>query len=171
MGYYASAGGDIMLKKPLTENDLERAIDILSEWYEVHSNDARTDLDLYYDGKYYGDVLDCLNEFTNEFSNVIQEATIYFSGEDDECWKFIYNPLKLCFEEIGSRVIYDDEAFIENKNKCSEFIGQIIDTFEDFLEERGVCFSSNSPVSIHGYNYDSLKYDLEDMMRNWRIIK
>ena len=69
-------------------------------------------------------------------------------------------------------------------NDLPEFIGQVIDTFEDFLEER--CVALNNPeideaiadgqdpdgcAIIYGTDYGDLHDDLEDLFRNWGIIQ
>ncbi len=57
----------------------------------------------------------------------------------------------------------------------SEFIGQIIDIFEDFLDEKGITINNssesdpntNETVHITGTDYDHLKAKLEDTINNW----
>ena len=58
----------------------------------------------------------------------------------------------------------------------SEFYGNIIDIFEDFLGERGViipneekCGSLSSAI-IYGSDYGDLKDELEKMMKNWSVF-
>jgi hypothetical protein len=64
---------------------------------------------------------------------------------------------------------------IETANKC-EFIGQIIDIFEDFLEEKGIDIpndekeDSENPAIIYGTDYGILQTDLEDMMERWAVF-
>ena len=56
-----------------------------------------------------------------------------------------------------------------------EFIGQLIDIFEDFLEERGVMLPNDEreqdedAAIIYGTDYDQLQTELIDTMRNWGI--
>ena len=56
-----------------------------------------------------------------------------------------------------------------------EFIGQIIDIFEDFLEERGVTLPNDEreqdedAAIIYGTDYDQLQTELIDTMWNWGI--
>ena len=59
-----------------------------------------------------------------------------------------------------------------------EFIGQIIDIFEDFLDERKVrldnpekTYSRDDPAIIYGTDYGELQRNLGDMMINWGIIE
>lgn len=56
-----------------------------------------------------------------------------------------------------------------------EFIGQIIDIFEDFLADRGVSIcNSEKPreyddVIIYGSDYESLSRKLIELIDNWSI--
>lgn len=61
-----------------------------------------------------------------------------------------------------------------------EFIGQIIDIFEDFLEERGGLSQPNyekdedeedTNVNIYGSDYDQLYEKITDTLQNWGIIQ
>lgn len=60
-----------------------------------------------------------------------------------------------------------------------EFIGQIIDIFEDFLDEKGCDIENeernadDEPISaiIYRSDYDALSDRLTSMMTNWGILK
>jgi len=59
-----------------------------------------------------------------------------------------------------------------------EFLGQIIDIFEDFLCERNVrldnpekTYSDDADAIIYGTDYGDLQNRLGDMMINWGIIE
>ena len=58
-----------------------------------------------------------------------------------------------------------------------EFIGEIIDIFEDFLEEKGIDIpndekeDSESPAIIYGTDYGNLQDDLEAMMLAWGVFE
>jgi hypothetical protein len=55
-----------------------------------------------------------------------------------------------------------------NEHDKNEFIGQIIDTFEDFLENHEVRLeNSNDDAIITGSDYDSLKTEIGQLMDNW----
>ena len=64
---------------------------------------------------------------------------------------------------------------IETANKC-EFIGQIIDIFEDFLEEKGIDIPNDEKEEeeysaiIYGTDYGILQTNLEDMMEQWKVF-
>ena len=65
-----------------------------------------------------------------------------------------------------------------NKNNKEEFIGQIIDLFEDFLDEKNVKISNpeavedgeENAVIIYGGDYDALHDQIQDALENWNII-
>lgn len=64
---------------------------------------------------------------------------------------------------------------IKQEDAC-EFIGQIIDIFEDFLESKGIDIpnadkeQSENPAIIYGMDYGALQSDLEQMMYNWGVL-
>lgn len=55
-----------------------------------------------------------------------------------------------------------------------EFTGQIIDIFEDFLEEKDAIIASNDcrddGVIIAGKDYDEIRCKLSEMMENWGLF-
>ena len=58
-----------------------------------------------------------------------------------------------------------------------ELYGQFIDLFEDFLEERNVCFADpkekdtpEKDAVITGDDYDELKQNIESLLVNWNLI-
>lgn len=65
-----------------------------------------------------------------------------------------------------------------NRNDKEEFIGQIIDLFEDFLDEKNVKISNPEAVEdgeenaaiIYGGDYDTLHDQIQDVLENWDII-
>lgn len=61
-----------------------------------------------------------------------------------------------------------------SKEDTPEFIGQIIDIFEDFLEEKGVQLNfeeSDDEVVLYGNDYDSLSDKIKNMLKAWHVIK
>lgn len=63
-------------------------------------------------------------------------------------------------------------------NDRAEFIGQIIDIFEDFLDEKHVEItnpdreqSGDGAAIIYGMDYGFLQSELEEMMMSWGILK
>lgn len=65
-------------------------------------------------------------------------------------------------------------------NDKAEFLGQIIDIFEDFLTEKKAERFNDEPqeennpdiqVYFYGNDYDELENALAEMMKRWEIIK
>lgn len=58
-----------------------------------------------------------------------------------------------------------------------EFIGQIIDIFEDFLEEKGIEIQNDekedieNPAIIYGTDYGDLSDSIENLMISWDVLK
>lgn len=65
---------------------------------------------------------------------------------------------------------------IEEKDRL-EFIGQIIDIFEDFLYEKRIDIPNDekedgdNPAIIYGTDYWNLNDNIENMMMNWGVLK
>lgn len=75
---------------------------------------------------------------------------------------------------------------IKMEDRC-EFVGQIIDIFEDFLEERGVSFpetrqmmidagcseeeADENDVIIYGDYYGELQSQIEQMLAHWDLLE
>ncbi len=53
-----------------------------------------------------------------------------------------------------------------DENLKEEFLGQVIDIFDDCLEKK-----SGKKVNIQGEDYNSIRDDLELMMKNWGVIE
>ena len=60
-----------------------------------------------------------------------------------------------------------------------EFLGQIIDSFEDFLEEKKVSIKnhektednhSDNPAIIFGSDYDNIEDSIRRLLQNWNIL-
>ncbi len=70
------------------------------------------------------------------------------------------------------------ERKIINENDRPEFLGQIMDVFEDFLEAKGVHLpdtrkkecGDDHVVILTGSDYDSLSSKISQMMVNWSIF-
>ncbi|MCM0708689.1 hypothetical protein NBH08_27955 [Faecalicatena sp. BF-R-105] len=61
-------------------------------------------------------------------------------------------------------------------NDRAEFIGQIIDIFEDFLEEKRIEIPNDdredeNHAIIYGLDYGELQTNLESMMTSWGVLE
>lgn len=75
-----------------------------------------------------------------------------------------------------------NEKIIINKMNKPELIGNIIDIFEDFLDDKGIIIpnperdedpelDAESSANIYGEDYDSLSTSLENLLRSWNITE
>lgn len=175
MGYYASGSGDIVFARTLTESEAKDVEDILKYWFNDvwwNSNDTgKRVISATYDDKYREDCFEDLKRITAP----IKEGTFYFTGEDGENWKFVYSD-ENGWQDIGSRIVYADEPFIRQYDSA-EFVGQIIDIFEDFLEDKGIDIpnedkdQSENPAIIYGMDYGKLQSEIESMMYHWGVLR
>lgn len=68
-------------------------------------------------------------------------------------------------------------CLLVKEDDVPEFIGQCIDIFEDFLEEKGIVIDnpekeeSESPAIIYGTDYGNLSDELRGIFSAWGIIK
>lgn len=72
-----------------------------------------------------------------------------------------------------------------NQHDKTEFIGCIIDIFEDFLDEKGATLEppeeidemeldeldDGTTANIYGSDYDSISDSLESLLRSWKVIE
>ena len=66
---------------------------------------------------------------------------------------------------------------IKEENR-SEFLGQVIDIFEDFLEDHNIDIPNeerdeddDNPAIIYGNDYDQLQNELLELMKAWKVIE
>ena len=88
--------------------------------------------------------------------------------------------IKKSLSEISknTKIIAENTKNSAIKNEdIAEFVGQIIDIFEDFLDEKKISLKneekedSESPANIYGTDYGEIQANIEDLLRNWDIIK
>lgn len=65
-----------------------------------------------------------------------------------------------------------------NQHDKTEFIGCIIDIFEDFLDEKGATLEPPEEIdemelggNIYGSDYDSISDSLKALLRSWKVIE
>ena len=94
---------------------------------------------------------------------------------------FYLNKAALCFMGLNWLINEPDRQGILKEPLTQadkeEMCGQFIDLFEDFLEERNVCFgdpkekdTSEKDAVITGDDYDELKQNIESLLVNWNLI-
>lgn len=94
---------------------------------------------------------------------------------------FYLNKAALCFMGLNWLINEPDRQGILKEPLTQadkeEMYGQFIDLFEDFLEERNICFgdpkekdTSEKDAVIAGDDYDELKQNIESLLVNWNLI-
>lgn len=93
------------------------------------------------------------------------------------------------FQNVFNRTVLKGREKVErskgmiNADEKTEFIGQIIDLFEDFLEERGISLNNEEKdelsaagedpeqtAIIYGSDYDQLQAGIEALLENWGLV-
>ena len=182
MGYYANWEGSFEFKEKPQEEQikiLKREFCSIYVYEPKYSPDKKWSVGVCGSGDYSeADIYDALEKLTP----FITAGEIKFSGDDDIHWKIELNDGN--WNESSGNLIYSkDEALskyppVDDDERC-EFIGQIIDIFEDFLEEKGIeipnperpADDEENGAIIYGSDYGILQDDLEQMMRAWKILK
>lgn len=93
---------------------------------------------------------------------------------------FYLNKAALCFMGLNWLINVSNHAYaaqaalkkpLTHADK-EEMYGQFIVLFEDFLEERNVCFGDpkEKDAVITGDDYDELKQNIESLLVNWNLI-
>lgn len=63
------------------------------------------------------------------------------------------------------------------REELAEFVGQVIDIFEDFLEDRNIVLENDekegeeTEANIYGSDYGELQTSIEDTLYNWNLVE
>ena len=176
MGYYADVDGYIQFYNPLTNERKEKLIDLLDRaWYDYTIADDNMSVSFFSGEKYYYETDTMLNTIAENFS--IKTGSVECHGEDDAHWRFRYvsGTPHGTFVEYTGRVVYDDELPVPMEERA-EFVGRIIDVFEDFLDEKGIVIenedkeqSGEGAANIYGMDYGRIQSEIEGILHHWHI--
>lgn len=122
---------------------------------------------------------------------IINADAIYLKP-DDNLYKTIEKIGRTCYKSEDKITNDSTPTFVKmlsnrkdankiEENDITEFIGQIIDIFEDFLNDKNVIlndskqnenenFKTSNHVNICGTDYDILQKHIKDTLHNWKII-
>ena len=175
MGYYADGNGSIDFARILNSAERDRLNTVMSDtWfeYDLRSGLNRDYVDFWTGEKYHDDlVMNALNELAKIAP--ILDGYLKYIGEDGENWKFEF--LNGEWVERNGLIVYDGDGVIASRNRA-EFLGQIIDVFEDFLESKGIDIpnedrdQSENPAILYGMDYGVLQSGIEGVMVRWNIF-
>lgn len=122
-----------------------------------------------------------LDEEIDDAKGAISNENIWLIGSNDECEEMNHVQNIADLEEYIARLKYMKKYKGQRYTRVSdddrpEFIGQIIDLFEDFLEEKGIDITnqekdaSNNPAVIYGSDYGELSDGLEHILHAWNLL-
>ena len=169
MGYFASVTGHITPVDCDKCEKITKYIDEHGPWEYYIDGDSITIWysENYHNSDYY--------ELCTMMAPITKDFTIECRGEDDEIWCFMKDDTEpQGWSARNGVVVYP----IGDRR---EFIGQIIDIFEDFLDEKGIVLKNlardedpnlnpEEAANIYGSDY----YDLEDRigatLDSWGIV-
>lgn len=128
-----------------------------------------------------GQIRDFFMEYTS-YAQLLKSMQPEVIEDFDEMGSDFYlNKAALCFMGLNWLINEPDRQGILKEPLTQadkeEMYGQFIDLFEDFLEERNVCFgdpkekdTSEKDAVITGDDYDELKQNIENLLVNWNLI-
>lgn len=153
MGYYANYSGGIYLTK--CPEEAEHLGKDTFENFEVDADGSVVCMSFGGYEKYYEDTV---YEFLDLIKPYTLRGSIEYKGEDDAMWRFVYKDDG--WEEQSGRIMYEDEPIAEELKP--EFLGQIVDIFDDEIDPEKPTFT--------GKRYDAIVEKLQTLMKGWRIF-
>lgn len=163
MGYYASYEGHIRFK----EKPSDETIRIICDFFGDHDYDVDgLGVSIYGNDKYYEDYIE---EGLSKIEPYVKDGEIEYRGDDEALWRFIFKDGKWT-EEYGKIYYESDTPPKVEKKDIPEFLGQIVDIFEDVLEKHNISQNNEDPI-IYGEIYDTITNELNLMMKRWSIYE
>lgn len=169
MGYYAYYGGNVTFKEKLSEELIKAGQD---EFETFHYDEVRNEVEICGHDKYYED---SVYNFLQLIEPYTKSGEIEYQGEDNSFWRFKF--IRNKWDEESGHVYYESEVpQIKTNEDRLEFLGEIIDIFEDFLEEKGVMWENDErdecddSAIFYGTEYAQVEDQLDSLMRGWNIL-
>lgn len=169
MGYYASVTGHITPVDCDKCEKITKYIDEHGPWEYYVENDTITIWysENYYDSDYY--------ELCTMMAPITKDFTIECRGEDEEIWGF----MKDITEPQGWAA--RNGVVVYPREQRSEFICQIIDIFEDFLDSKGIVLANSDrdedpnldpeeAANIYASDYYNLEARIGAVLDNWEVV-
>ena len=144
----------------------------IDKWNVIHIVTAHEDRPF----AYYFEVMDdCWEDVLGEMGALLDDSENTDMPED------IRKGFSLIYSRAYSKVFPEKEdACPVSRNDLPEFLGQIIDIFEDFLEERNIDLQNSerderddpeNAAIIYGTDYGELQSELEEMLTAWKVVQ
>ena len=153
MSYYANYSGNIKFSNIVPKELIKEADEIFENFY-YDENDGSADFggnDRYSEDDMY--------RYFEKITPYTLSGEIEYVGEDNSIWRFIFKDGE--WREESGRIEYGDSKEISLSLR-PEFIGQIIDIFDDEIDPDKPTFT--------GKKYDNLDKKLTDLMKGWRVF-
>lgn len=176
MSWYASGYGEIIPKNGGFPAELLDELHETGE-FEISRRDSGRDNKphwfISYDGNFHTGYVE---EYLDKLSPYVESGDIEMSGEEDTYWKYVFN--NGGWGEVFGRITYDDELnqpCLKHEEKL-EFLHDIIDVFENFLEDKGIEIDnpdkaqSENPANIYGTDYGDMESEIECVLRRWKVL-
>ena len=169
MGYYADYDGNITFKDKLPTELIKAGQD---EFETFHYDEVRNEAEVCGHDKYYED---SVYDFLQLIEPYTKAGEIEYQGEDNCFWRFIFKGGK--WDEENGSIYYETELpQIKTNEDRLEFLGEIIDIFEDFLEEKCISWENDErngdedAAIFYGTEYGYIQDQLELLMRGWNVM-
>lgn len=113
------------------------------------------------------------------------ENSCFYEDLDEYYWGKAEGMLEV-YEEWLQKLIQEEKKGIGTmkvvREDVPELIGQFIDLFEDFLDEKGIVIpneerdenielDAENSANIYGSDYDILPNGIEEILTRWKLIK
>ena len=170
MGYYAHMDGIV---RPTNDEAKEAILRFLSdqeyfEFLDVSDKNSEPKIQIWQYEKYWEDEY---YEFFDKTRGLIDNGLIECVGEDGEMWCFEKRTRGDEWTERNGWVVYDHGS-------NAELVAQIIEVFEDFLDDRGIVLhneektdSGDNAANIYGTDYGEIQSGIEFVLENWGLLK
>lgn len=176
MSWYANGYGSFVPKNGGLPDNIRHELDEMSE-FEISTYDHHGDGHWYlsYDGNFHEDYVE---EYLNKLAPYVESGEIEMSGEEETHWKYVFKDGG--WAEVAGHIMYDDElthALNLGNDRKLEFLHDIIDVFEGFLDDKGIVIDnpdkaqSEDPANIYGCDYGDLESEIECVLRRWEVLK
>ena len=177
MSWYADGYGSFVPKNGGIPENVLQELNEMSEFdmSTYNSRDGKAEWYLSYDGNFHED--EAL-EYLRKLAPYVESGEIEMSGEEETHWKYVFKDGK--WVEINGHIVYDDElthALNLNNDRKLEFLHDLIDVFEGFLDDKGIVIEnpdkaqSETASNIYGCDYADLESEIECALRRWGVLK
>ena len=173
MGYYAHGNGTAKVREGITIPASVLAM-LGREFSEVKDTpDGNLILEFEYGRYHEEDVAEVLRTLAH-----FADGTVEFTGDDESHWRFVFDGGKIQYE--AGRIVYEPVEMWNRQSHRAEMIGCIIDSFEDWLTDKGITAEDipnddrdgdDDAALIYGCDYAELEDAVKDTLVKWGLLE